>query len=458
MKKILVGLSAVLTLGIMAACGGGGTPAAPPAGNGGGGDAAAPADTNDGGNGGGDTAEAPADAAGTLTWLSLGGTWEDHTRSILARYQEETGINVVFDGYPFNALFEIIEVRIAAGTSDFDVISVDVPMVASYATRGLISPLDAYFTADDKAQWIPSALAAGSWQGVFYAAPMNTSSQLLWYNVDLLAEGGVTVRDSDVNNRLTWEEIVDYATTALDVIDPDRNQGIEGIVFQQVGRTYQMVALAHSRGELGIGADGFTVDGVINTNGWVEAYTWWQNLYTDGLALRGFTPEDSSPNFNSGNILFMVGGTWTAGQIGDVNFAFAPHPAFRGFENQVGTPTGSWHFGINSGSEQHDLAADFIRFMSLGEGNDMWLGINNDVPSTLSAIAALEADAEANPIMAIAAFEAANTAVPRALTPGFPEYATILDATFDDIRNGADVRSALDEAVMRIDNAFERLR
>jgi len=403
-----------------------------------------------------DNGTGQADGTEEITWLVLGGTWPDLLESILETYYEESNVTVTLEPYPFGDLFEIIEVRVAAGTSDFDVISVDVPMVASYATRGLILPMDEYFTAEDRAGWIPSALAAGSWQGVLYAPPMNTSTQLLWYNVDLLAEGGVTVRDSDVNNRLTYEEIEAYAREALDVIDPDRNRGFEGIVFQQVGRTYQMNSLANSRGEANVAPDGFTVDGVINTDGWVEAYTWWQNLYDEGLALRGFTPDDSSPNFNSGRTLFMIGGPWTYHQVQDVNFAFAPIPAFAGFEGQVGSPTGSWHFGINSGSENVESAAEFIRWMSIGEGNDLWLVANNDVPSTMRAIQAIENNPASDPVMRIAAFEAANTAVPRALTPGFPEYQDIMNTTFDDIRNGVDVRTALDNAVAQITAAMER--
>ena len=38
--------------------------------------------------------------------------------------------------------------------------------------------------------------------------------------------------------------------------------------------------------------------------------------------------------------------------------------------------------------------------------------------------------------MKIAAYEAANTAVPRAVTPVFGEYSTVLDQAWEDVRNG----------------------
>jgi ABC-type glycerol-3-phosphate transport system substrate-binding protein len=377
---------------------------------------------------------------------------------LLAQYERETGVKVTGEFYTFNDLFQVIEVKIASGTRDYDVISVDVPMVAAYAVRGYLEPMDRYFTQTEKQGFIPSALAAGSWQGVFYSPPMNTSSQLLWYNKGLLAQAGVTVRPSDVNNRLTYEEVVEYARQALAKLDPAGSNGIAGLMFQQVSRTYQMCAVPNSLGEKSIGDDGFTVDGVINSPEWVRAMTWYQDLYRNGLSLRGYNADEISDLFNSGKVLFMIGGTWTPGQIADTDWGYAPVPAFRGYENRVGSPTGSWHFGINKGSTKKDLAAAFIKWFSLGEGNTLWLAANNDVPSTMSASNAIQNNPNADPIMKIAAFEAANTAVPRALTPGYPEYSTIMDAVFEDIRNGSNVNTTLNNAVRDINSALAKYK
>ena len=60
--------------------------------------------------------------------------------------------------------------------------------------------------------------------------------------------------------------------------------------------------------------------------------------------------------------------------------------------------------------------------------------------------------------MKIAAYESANTAVPRALTPGYTEYETIINNTWEDIKNGSDVREALDIAAEKIDSAMEKYK
>ena len=88
----------------------------------------------------------------------------------------------------------------------------------------------------------------------------------------------------------------------------------------------------------------------------------------------------------------------------------------------------------------------------------MWLEANGDVPSTKAGVEALMESEDAPEYMKIAAYEAANTAVPRALTPGFTEYDTIIQNTWEDIKNGADVKEALDTAASRIENVMQKLK
>ena len=399
-----------------------------------------------------------------IVWLSQGvgdTAWEGLTKPILARYKELTGVEVVGEFYSFDDLFDIIEVKIASGSSDYDVISVDVPMVAAYATRGYIAPMDQYFTPEEKAQFIDSAVAAGSWQGTFYAPPENTSTQCLWYNKVLLEQAGVTMPESSPENRLTWEQVVDMANQVLDKVNPDRNNGIFGLDWQQTSRVYQMNAIANSLGGKNIGEDGLTVDGVVNDEAWVKALTWYQDLVKSGVSSQGITADETSNYFASGKLAFMVGGTWTASTVenlGFKDFGVCAIPAFKGYEDKVGTPTGSWHFGINNASANKDAAADFIKFMTLGEGNDMWLRINGDMPTRKDKLDAIINDANAVDFLKIGAFEAANTAVPRALTPGFSEYSTIMNAAWEDIRNGADVKTSLDGAVQQLDSAMAKYK
>lgn len=401
-----------------------------------------------------------------IVWLSQGvgdTAWEGITPPILEAYEKETGTKVVGEFYSFNDLFEVIEVKIAAGSSDYDVISVDVPMVAAYATRDYILPMDEYFTDEEKAQFIDSAVEAGSWDGKFYAPPENTSTQVLWYNQRMLKEAGLTLPDSTNESRLTWEQVADLAKQAQKKLDPDGSKGLVGLDWQQVSRVYQMNALPNSMGGKNIGDDGFTVKGVIDNDAWVNSLTWYQGLVNDGIASRGLDADEMSNYFASDKILFLVGGTWTASSVENTgmkkdDYAWAPVPAFEGFEAQVGTPTGSWHFGINKASKNVEKSADFIKYITLGEGNDMWLEINGDMPSRKDKLQEIIDDESAPGYLRIGAYEAMNTSVARALTPGFNEYSTVLNAAWEDIRNGSDVKDSLNDAVKQIDSAMKKYK
>ena len=390
-----------------------------------------------------------------------GGSWDEKLEPIIAKFEEETGAKVNMELYAHSDYLEMLQVKLPSESDDYDVIGVDVPLVASYATKGWIAPMDSYFTDDEKAQFASSALDAGTWDGVFYCPAMNSSSQLLWYNTELLGEAGVEVPESSVENRLTWEQVVAMAKKTLEVVDPDGTKGIGGIAFEQVSRTYQMNQIPNSLGGKNIGDDGYTAQGIINDDAWIEGATWYQNLFKDGIALQGFTADDTGSFFQAGKIVFLIGGTWTDNNCKNEEmdtYGYAPVPAFEGHEDQVGTPTGSWHFGIPVNAKNKDLAAEFIKYMSIGEGNELWLEANGDVPATIAGADKIMNDENAEEYMKIAAYESSNTAVPRALTPGYTEYDTIIQNTWEDIKNGSDVTESLNNAAEKIEGAMEKLK
>lgn len=480
-KKVLaILLSGTMAAGMLTGCGGDSSGAASdsaPAADAG--DTADSSDTADAGaadtgdaaavdEDAGDAAADTADsgdkpfAGQSITWTDTGaGDWDETLKPIVAAFEEQTGATVNVELYSHADYLEMLQVKLDAGSDDYDVIGIDVPLVASYAVKDWVAPMDEYFTAEEKDQFSPSALDAGTWDGVFYAPAMNSSSQLLWYNTALLEEAGVTVPESSTDNRLTWDQVADLARQTLDVVDPDGSKGIAGITFGQVSRTYQMNQLPNSMGGKNIGDDGYTAQGVINDDAWVESATWYQKLYEDGISLRGITADDAGDFFRAGKVIFIVDGTWmasTCDREGMANYGYAPVPAFKGHENEVGTPTGSWHFGIPKNAKNKELAAEFIKFMSIGEGNTMWLDSNGDVPATKVGAERIMDSADASEYMKIAAFESANTAVPRALTPGFTEYDTIIQNTWEDIKNGSDVKESLDNAADKIEKAMEKFK
>lgn len=401
----------------------------------------------------------------TLKYIATGaGDWEPILQDCFDAFTAETGIKVDFECYQHEQLFQVIEVKVGAGGGEYDVLAVDVPMVAGYVEKGYLLPMDEYFTAEEKAIFVDAAVGAGTWDGKFYAPPMNTSAQVLYYNKSLLDQAGIEIPAPDPNNRLTWEQIYDMAEKTLAVVDPDGNNAISGISFEQISRAYQMLALPNSLGEKSIGDDGLTVDGVINTPGWLKAMTFLYDIHNNGISLRGTTANEQSDRFIAGKGIFHVGGSWNSNRItDDFEWGYTYHPAFEGYEDKVATPTGSWHFGIASDTKHADAAAELIKFMSIGKGSDIWLVGNGDVPARVDKIDEILQDPKYNEdyrlgIFKFAAYEAANTAYPRPVTPAYSEYESLLNATMEDIRNGADPATALDNCVMNTNSIMNKYR
>ena len=154
---------------------------------------------------------------------------------IVAKYKEETGVNVTLEGYSFSDLT--------------DVIAVDARRATSYAKRGLVAPIEEYYSDDEKKELTDVSVSAGSYEDQFYCPPMNTSSQVLFYNKKLLEDAGVSLPEGiTVDNRITWEALTDLVRQAIGVLDPEHNNGIYGMELRQVSRVYQMNMLPNSLG------------------------------------------------------------------------------------------------------------------------------------------------------------------------------------------------------------------
>ena len=273
----------------------------------------------------------------------------------------------------------------------------------------------------------------------------------------LLEEAGITYDFSAVNgeNRITWEELVEIATEVQDTLDPDGTQGLIGIEFQQVGRTYHMNVLANDMGGVNIAEGGLSVDGVINAEPWLTAMNWYQDQVEAGVFSRGIAANDTPSYFMSDKIVFYLGTTAMPGTFnsnGFEHYGFTYVPCFEGHEADVTTSCGSWTVGMNPYSEKAEAAVEFLKYLCLYEGADVYINTSGMVPALSRQFT--DELLTAKPYLAVAQYEGANTALVRAVTPGFNEYATSVNALWDNVRNGGDVAQVAQACVDELTTAF----
>ena len=396
---------------------------------------------------------AAAEEEKTLVFISQA-AWKDQMQVLCDRYYEETGVKIVLENYSFNDMINTIEVKIGTGSTDYDILFVDVPLVSSYARRGMLADLSPYFTEEDRAKLVTAAVEASTYEGKLYASPMANSSQVLYYNTKLLEDAGIDLAELEAystDNRITYERLVEIAEQALKVLDPDGTQGMIGFDFQQVDRVYQMNQLPNSMGGVQVSEDGYSLDGVLNTEPWKKALTWYQEQVKKGICSRGITASELPNYFYSDKLLFMIGTTEMP-----VNFAkkemdhwgCMPSPAFAGYEDKVATPTGSWHFGVSAYSKNTEEAAKFVKWLTCtDEATEMFYTLRNSFPAYNPLLEKLNASDDTSKQMKISIYEAQNTAYPRALTPAFNEYSSVINSVWMDTRNGEDVEETIEWAI-----------
>jgi ABC-type glycerol-3-phosphate transport system substrate-binding protein len=419
-------------------------------------------------------------AATVLHWMTLSdNTWPGNVKKVVAAFEAQNpDIKIQLDTYPFRDLFETIEVRMKAQDKDVDLISVDVPLVASYSVRGYLAPLDAYFSKDQiEKTWIKASWQAGMYNGHFMAAPQNTSTQFMFINRKLLRDAGIeppkgltadqTVTYDQVaqiagNERWTWEQVVD-AAKKLTKTENGRTD-VWGFEFDQVSRLYQLQCLGDSLGATLVGPDGLTAQGYFNSPGWLKAAQWYGDLFNKWkVSPKNVTPDESPSLFSGGKVAIFVGGEWNVGRFKEagVDFEVAPIPYFK--EGKPASGTGSWHVGISKNSQHQAEAAKFIQFLCASDaGATVWFEGQGQSPAMIALWSKISADQKFHTFpddaYLLGDYEAQHTAVPRPLTPAYLQLEDIFASTYEDIRNGVDPKEALDGAAQRLDVFFAQFK
>ena len=124
----------------------------------------------------------PAPAAEAITVLAESGG-ESMQKAVAAKFTAETGIGVTFVVVPYAGVYDKLSAELAAGSSNYDVATIDVVWMAKLAE--FVEPLDALFTDAVKADLQPALLAdarvAGKWVGM----PAWANAEILFYRRDL---------------------------------------------------------------------------------------------------------------------------------------------------------------------------------------------------------------------------------------------------------------------------------
>jgi multiple sugar transport system substrate-binding protein len=384
------------------------------------------------------------------------GSEADAYEALIADFNNTTGqdlgLTVMLTTIPEGGYTDAILAAAAAGDLP-DVIDHDGPTLANFAWAGHVVALDDCITSDVRDNLLPSIVEQGTYAGNLYSVGTFDSGLGLYAWKSALDQVGARI-PTDPDDAWTAEEFEQILRDLQGAgfehpLDTKFWYGTQGEWM-----TYGFSPITQSAGGDLVDRDELSADGVLNSPEVVEAFTTFQRWVDDGLIDKDAV-DDS--NFTSGAAPLSWVGHWMYNPyleaVGD-DLILVPLPDF-GEGSRTGM--GSWAWAITSAATDGDAAWAFVDFAL---SDDTILAIteaNGAVPATASALALSSNHAPGGPLeLFVTQLEGApDVAVPRPLTPGYPTATAAFWTALDDIVLGADVQTALDEAVATIDADLE---
>lgn len=413
-----------------------------------------------GGGSGGSTQAAACDGEvepGTITMFAHEGSEADAYKAAVQSFNTGPGkkldLTVDLTMIPEGQYTD--QVNSAAASGDLPaVLDFDGPIMANLAWSGNLVPIEECISDDLRQGVLPSLVEQGTYDGRLYSVASFDSGLGLYAWKSALEEVDARIPTS-ADDAWTADELEKILRDLQDAgyqhpLDTKFWYGSQGEWF-----SYAFDPIVWSAGGDVIDRSDYqSADGQLNSPEVVEAMTTFQTWVQDGLIDKD-AADDS--NFLQKKSPISWVGHWMYQPYKDAagdDLVVVPLPDF-GTGSKTGM--GSWAWGITPTAEDPDAAWAVVQhLMSQGIISDI-TEVNGAVPGTEQAVDGSELYSKGGDLsLFVDQLQAApDVAVPRPVTPAYPTITKTMTKTIDDIIQGKDVKSALDEAVKRIDADIE---
>lgn len=333
---------------------------------------------------------------------------------------------------PYDGLHDQLVAAVSGGGLP-DVMRMDIIWTPEFASLGALVEMDGLpGFAELKEQVLPGPLATNAYQGKYYGIPLDTNTQVLVYNTDLVPEAPTTL-----------DELREVAEGLQD--EPDT----WGLALGGAG-PWNIFPWFWTAGGQVTNEDFSEASGYLDSEASVAALQWLVDMQNDGLlgpSTVGRDP-DSWGGFSAGNYAMLSDGPWFFPIIGagmGPHVVGAPLPEGPGGSISV---VGGENLVIFSTSEQQAAAWAFSQYMLSDEAQSTMAEVGQ-LPVTQSG---LESEAVASVDYYAAYVEQLQTAQPRTVVPAWPQVEQILtDAYTAALTGSKTVEQALTDAAAQID-------
>lgn len=285
-------------------------------------------------------------------WIMQPGTEavEEIVRSQVETFEEETGATVDLQFVPWPAAHDQFVTGIA-GDRVPDVAEMGTTWTPEFGEMGALAPV-----ATGEQDYIESLVESGTIEGEARGAPWYAGARALIYRADVFDELGLEPPE-------TWDDVI----AAGETIEAETDLHPFGVIG---GYTHLYLPMIwHWGGEIATESDGGW-ESRIDSPEAVEAWTFYADMFERGWAPEGALGWNSAElreAFAAGDFAMMIGGGWDLAAIldsapdleGDVEAVLTP----EGPAGNRDAFAGGSHFVVFEGSDQPDLAQQFIDHM-----------------------------------------------------------------------------------------------
>jgi multiple sugar transport system substrate-binding protein len=294
-----------------------------------------------------------------------------------------------------------------SGSSEYDVLSLDVVWAGEFAGAGFLEPIDVFMNDSgfSKDQFNAGSMASGNYTGKQYTLPFFPDLGLLYYRSDIVSEEDAAKLDS---GDYTYDDL--YAMA-------EKYTGESGTKY---GFLYQSKQY-----------EGLTVNVTEFTNAYSDIQSGLESMYKFTTAdfspsdLLNYTEAETHTNFEQGNAVFARNWPYQFGRIKGQEegvtvsldqVGIAPLPN--------GGSVGGWLLGINKNSENMEGAWAFIEFAASEEGQKIMATEGGYLPG-FNALLEDEEVVAGNELLSYPGFQ--NALANTLARPVSPDYNAVSD-------------------------------
>lgn len=351
-----------------------------------------------------------------------------------------------------------IKLAFSAKTST-DLILMDAPNIASYASQGVLEALDSYWDKTDFDDLVDSSKTSMRWDRKIWAAPLNEANTLLFYNKKVFEKHGIKA-PTKVSEAWTLDELYEVCkkvvaknadgTISMYAIQPQ----MVSLVNKHEGMTFTQLAWLNATGGDVLSKDGEKATGYFNSAEAKRGIDFYGKLFREKLA----TTEDIVNAFESEKVAMWVTGPWMLGiwndNFPDVQKWWGAMPMPKDVRGASGS--GSWNIAMSAQSKNKEKAWLVIKAITGKEGASIWSGRTGNVPARKSI---LESESRYSEYpFDIISDQLVETAISRPVTPVYPQISEAVVDAFAEMAFGGEVNDVADRAAKKMDAALATVK